>query len=48
MYHFESDYLEGCCPQILEALRETNLEQTLGADFIDADGNYDPDMYNRK
>lgn len=30
MYHFESDYLEGCCPQILEALRETNLEQTLG------------------
>ena len=30
MFHFESDYLEGCCPQILEALRETNLEQTLG------------------
>ena len=30
MYHFESDYLEGCAPQILEALRETNLEQTLG------------------
>ena len=30
MIHFESDYLEGCCPQILEALRETNLEQTLG------------------
>ncbi len=30
MYHFESDYLEGCCPQILDALRETNLEQTLG------------------
>ena len=30
MIHFESDYLEGCCPQILDALRETNLEQTLG------------------
>ena len=30
MFHFESDYLEGCCPQILEALRETNLEQTPG------------------
>ncbi len=30
MIHFESDYLEGCCPQILEALRQTNLEQTLG------------------
>ena len=30
MYHFESDYLEGCCPQILEALQATNLEQTLG------------------
>ena len=30
MIRFESDYLEGCCPQILEALRETNLEQTLG------------------
>ncbi len=30
MIHFESDYLEGCCPQILEALQQTNLEQTLG------------------
>ena len=30
MIHFESDYLEGCCPQILEALQATNLEQTLG------------------
>ena len=30
MIHFESDYLEGCCPQILDALRQTNLEQTLG------------------
>ena len=30
MIRFESDYLEGCCPQILDALRETNLEQTLG------------------
>ena len=27
---------------------KSNLEQTLGADFIDADGNYNPDMYNRK
>ena len=30
MIHFESDYLEGCAPQILDALRQTNLEQTLG------------------
>ena len=30
MYHFESDYLEGCAPQILEALQASNLEQTLG------------------
>lgn len=30
MFHFESDYLEGCAPQILEALQETNLDQTLG------------------
>ena len=30
MFHFESDYLEGCCPQILEVLQATNLEQTLG------------------
>ena len=30
MIHFESDYLEGCCPQILDALRESNLEQTPG------------------
>ncbi|MBP5336714.1 MAG: low specificity L-threonine aldolase [Bacteroidales bacterium] len=30
MFHFESDYLEGCCPQILEALQATNLEQTPG------------------
>ena len=30
MIHFESDYLEGCCPQILEALQQTNLEQTPG------------------
>ena len=27
---------------------KSNLEQTLGADFIDPDGNYNPDMYNRK
>jgi threonine aldolase len=30
MILFESDYLEGCHPQILDALRESNLEQTLG------------------
>lgn len=30
MYRFESDYLEGCHPAILERLQNTNLEQTLG------------------
>ena len=30
MYHFESDYLEGCSPEILEALQASNLEQTPG------------------
>ncbi len=30
MILFESDYLEGCHPSILDALRETNLEQTHG------------------
>ena len=30
MYSFVCDYLEGCLPQILEALRESNLEQTPG------------------
>ncbi len=30
MFRFESDYLEGCCPEILEALSRTNLEQTIG------------------
>ena len=30
MILFESDYLEGCHPSILEALQATNLEQTLG------------------
>ena len=30
MILFESDYLEGCHPKILEALQDTNLEQTLG------------------
>ena len=28
MIHFESDYLEGCHPSILQRLQETNLEQT--------------------
>ena len=30
MILFESDYLEGCHPRILDALRDSNLEQTLG------------------
>ena len=30
MIYFDSDYLEGCCPQILQKLQETNLEQTVG------------------
>lgn len=30
MYSFENDYSEGCLPEILEALSETNLIQTTG------------------
>lgn len=30
MILFNSDYLEGCCPQILQKLQDTNLEQTPG------------------
>lgn len=30
MYRFESDYLEGCHPSILEKLQESNYEQCLG------------------
>ena len=30
MKRFDSDYLEGCLPQILERLAQTNLEQTPG------------------
>lgn len=30
MYRFDSDYLEGCLPEILDLLRSTNLEQTPG------------------
>jgi len=30
MIRFESDYLEGCHPYILERMQETNFEQTLG------------------
>lgn len=30
MIHFECDYTEGCCPEILEALVSTNMEQTSG------------------
>lgn len=30
MFRFDSDYLEGCLPEILEALQKTNLVQTVG------------------
>lgn len=30
MIQFQCDYEEGACPQILERLVETNLEQTIG------------------
>lgn len=30
MIHFDSDYVEGCIPEILEALARTNEEQTTG------------------
>ena len=30
MIRFDSDYIEGCCPEILQALTETNMEQTAG------------------
>jgi len=30
MFRFDSDYLEGCLPEILEKLQETNYEQTIG------------------
>ena len=30
MRYFQCDYAEGCCPQILAALTETNLQQTVG------------------
>ena len=30
MIHFDSDYIEGCIPEILEALNATNTEQTIG------------------
>jgi len=30
MYRFDSDYLEGCLPEILEAFQKTNLVQTVG------------------
>lgn len=30
MIHFESDYLEGACPEILERLVETNMDKTEG------------------
>ena len=30
MISFESDYIEGCHPQILEQLTKTNLEQLSG------------------
>ena len=30
MRYFQCDYAEGCCPEILEALTKTNLQQTVG------------------
>jgi len=30
MFRFDSDYLEGCLPEILRAFQETNLVQTVG------------------
>ena len=30
MIRFDSDYMEGCIPEILEALSRTNSEQTPG------------------
>ena len=30
MYHFESDYVNGCLPQVLEALVTTNGDHTVG------------------
>ena len=30
MYHFESDYVNGCLPQVLEALTRTNDDRTVG------------------
>ncbi len=30
MIHFDCDYMEGACPEIMEKLMETNLEQTAG------------------
>ena len=30
MFNFKNDYSEGCHPRILEALKRTNLEQTVG------------------
>ena len=30
MKHFDSDYMEGCHPLVMQRLVETNLEQTPG------------------
>ena len=30
MLHFDSDYMEGCCPEILSRLQEINLDKTPG------------------
>ncbi len=30
MFYFHNDYSEGCCPELLELLQQTNLEQTVG------------------
>lgn len=30
MLNFENDYMRGACPEVMEALVRTNMEQTLG------------------
>ena len=39
MLHFDSDYMEGAHPQVMQRLVETNLEQTVG---------YGEDEYTRR
>ena len=30
MLNFENDYMRGACPEVMQALVRTNMEQTLG------------------